>query len=210
MAETRALRSVELTDPVALRAVAHPLRLALIALLRDEGPLTASQAAQRLGESAPKCWFHLRQLAKYGLVEEAGGGHGRERPWRATAEATSWPRVAATPQLAVASEQLMTFLAERYFEALVRWIAGKASEPEEWQEAMIFGDTALYLTAEELNELKEQLLALRDRYRDRMADPSTRPPGSRHVNFLHFAFPGSLVETAAPAPGRQPPAGGSG
>jgi predicted ArsR family transcriptional regulator len=199
MSDTPRTRAVELTDPVALRAVAHPLRLTLIALLRTEGPLTATQAGQRLGESAPKCWFHLRQLAKYGLVEEAGGGHGRERPWRATAEATTWPRVAATPALAIAAERFTRFLAERYFEALTRWLAGKASESMQWQEAALFGDTALYLTAEELSGLRDEIHAIRERYQDRLSDPTRRPPSARLITFLHFAFPGSLYP-AGPNP----------
>ncbi|SRR6266545_3410428 len=199
-ADAHAIRRVELANPVALRAVAHPLRLALIGLLRTDGPLTATQAGQRLGESAPKCWFHLRQLAKYGLVEEAGGGHGRERPWRATAEATTWPKVASSPELEVAAERFMTFLAERYFESLTRWLAGKASEPEEWQEAMLFGDSLLYLTAEELTGLKGEFLALLEPYLGRTADRSLRPPDSRQVTFLHFAYPGSLLDTLAQPP----------
>jgi predicted transcriptional regulator len=78
--ETR--RTVKrLTDPRALRALAHPLRISLVGLLRREGPLTATRAGGLLGESSASCSFHLRQLAKYGLVEEAGGGKGRERPW---------------------------------------------------------------------------------------------------------------------------------
>src|SRR5919205_634619 len=98
----RARRAVELTDPRALRAVAHPLRLTLIGLLRREGPLTATQCGERVGQSPAACSFHLRQLAKYGLVEEAGGGRGRERPWRATAQYTSWPEVADDPELTAA------------------------------------------------------------------------------------------------------------
>src|SRR5436305_8556002 len=77
----RAIRPVtRLTDPRALRAMAHPIRLSLIGVLRREGPLTATQAGELIGESSASCSFHLRQLAKYGLVEEAGGGRGRERP----------------------------------------------------------------------------------------------------------------------------------
>ncbi|MGH3175522.1 MAG: winged helix-turn-helix domain-containing protein, partial [Streptosporangiaceae bacterium] len=79
-----------LTDPRALRAYAHPVRMALVGLLRTEGPLTATRAAELLGESSGTCSFHLRQLAKYGLVEEAGGGTGREKPWRATTTSTAW------------------------------------------------------------------------------------------------------------------------
>src|SRR3954468_4033452 len=77
-------RGVELTDPRAMRAYAHPVRLALVGLVRRPGPLTATQAAARLGESSGTTSFHLRQLAKYGFCEEAGGGKGREKPWRGT------------------------------------------------------------------------------------------------------------------------------
>ena len=96
----------KLTDPRALRAMAHPIRLSLIGLLRREGPLTATHAGELIGESSASCSFHLRQLAKYGLVEEAGGGKGRERPWKATALFTSWPAVAVGPEAAAASSVL--------------------------------------------------------------------------------------------------------
>jgi len=182
-------RPLELTDARALRAVAHPLRLRLIGLLRTEGPLTATQAGQRVGESAQSCWFHLRQLSKYGLVEEAGGGRGRERPWRATAMSTTWPRVAATPELAAATELFMTVLAERYFEDLMRWLSTKAGDPPEWQDASFFGDSLLYVTAEELAAIKRELRALVDRYLERVPNQALRPPGARPVTFLHFGFP---------------------
>src|ERR671937_2498370 len=115
-------RQLKLTDPMALRAVAHPMRLRLLGLLRHEGALTATQAAERVGESPAACSFHLRQLAKYGLVEEAGGGRGRERPWRATAQITDWPAVSDDPAFAPAAQLLETVLAERYFERLMRWL----------------------------------------------------------------------------------------
>jgi hypothetical protein len=182
-------RSLELTDPRALRAVAHPLRLQLIGLLRDQGPLTATQAGQRLGESSQSCWFHLRQLAKYGLVEEAGGGRGRERPWRATAMSTTLPRVAATPEMAAATELFLTVLAERYFEDLMRWLSTKADEPAEWQQAAVFGDSLLYVTAEELTTLKRDLYALIDRYQERVPNRALRPPEARPVTIQHLAFP---------------------
>ena len=75
------------------RTLAHPIRIQLIGLLRRDGPLTSSEAARRLGESSGSASYHLRQLARFGLVEEAQGGRGRERPWRATSLYTSWPNV---------------------------------------------------------------------------------------------------------------------
>src|SRR5437764_13961612 len=135
MSGKRPIKSVtRLTEPKALRALAHPIRLELVGLLRRHGPLTATRAAELLGESSGSTSFHLRQLAKYGLVEEAGGGHGRERPWRATAMFTGWPEVTDSPELAVASDLLRGVVAERYFEQLLRWLDGRDSEPEEWQD----------------------------------------------------------------------------
>src|ERR1700748_3749041 len=74
----------EITDPLAMRALAHPIRLALLEALADAGTLTATEAGERVGESPANASFHLRQLAKYGYVEEAEKGAGRRRPWRRT------------------------------------------------------------------------------------------------------------------------------
>ena len=135
-------RSVELRDARALRALAHPTRLKLVGLLRLQGPMTATQAARELGETPQRCTFHLGQLAKYGLVEEAGGGRGRERPWRATASFTSWPNVVAGPEASAAAQLLEAVVAEQHFEAVMAWIERKDAEPEEWQEAAQLNDVA--------------------------------------------------------------------
>jgi predicted ArsR family transcriptional regulator len=184
-------RTIELTDPRALRAVAHPLRLRLVGLLRREGPLTATQAGEQLGESPASCSFHLRQLAKYGLVEEAGGGRGRERPWRATALFTSWPNVARDPEQAAASELLSQVVAERYFEQLMQWLQQRAEDSAEWQEAATFGDRMLYLTSDELTQLGRDIEALLERYHERTASPETRPEDARLITFIRLAFPHS-------------------
>jgi hypothetical protein len=182
-------RSVELTDPRALRAVAHPVRLALVGLLRREGPLTATQAGRFLGQSPASCSFHLRQLAKYGLVEEAGGGHGRERPWRATALFTSWPNVPSTPEMAVASERLSSVIAQYWFDRVMQWLRTRGTEPPDWQEAEIFGDNILFVTADELAALGQEISALLDRYVERTPHRELRPEGARSVTLLRFAFP---------------------
>jgi len=190
-------RSVkQVTDPKALRALAHPVRLALIGLLRTEGPLTATRAAELLGESSGSCSFHLRQLAKYGMAEEAPGGQGRERPWQATAMFTQVPEIADTPELAAASGLFRSVVAERYFEALMRWLEARPDEPAEWQQAALFGDQLLYLTAAELAGLGSEIDRLTDRYIDRISRPDLRPEGARLVSFLQLAFPSSLPRPA--------------
>jgi predicted transcriptional regulator len=199
-------RSVNrLTDPKALRALAHPIRLSLLGLLRTEGPLTATQAGDRLGESSASCSFHLRQLAKYGLVEEAGGGTGRQRPWQATAMFTNIPEVTDSPELAAASGLFRSILAERYFEEMMRWLEARPDEPEEWQQAAHFGDTILYLSAAELAELGEEVRALFDRYLARYTSPELRPSDARLVSYLHLAFPvvDERVSGDGPEPGAE-------
>ena len=179
-----------------MRALTHPVRLALLEALNLEGQLTATQAGELIGESSASCSFHLRQLAKYGLVEEAGGGKGRERPWRATTLFTSWPDVAEGPEAAAASSLLSSVIAERYFEALMRWLDAKPDEPEHWQHAAHFGDTMLYVTPEELIGLAAQTQAMMDRFLDRVEHPELRPPGARRVAYIHLAFPGDLSGAA--------------
>ena len=60
----------------------HPVRVALLDLLAEVDTVTANEASRRLGYSSGLCSFHLRQLAKSGLIEEAPRGRGRIKPWR--------------------------------------------------------------------------------------------------------------------------------
>ena len=182
-------RQIELSDPAALRALAHPLRLRLVALLRREGPLTASEAARRVGESSGSTSYHLRQLERFGLVEEAGERRGRQRPWRATALYTSWPSVPENEELAEASLVLDRFVVNRYAERLGEWIERRREEPREWVDAASYGDSLLYLDSAELAALRDALQALAEPYLERIADPALRPVGARPVAFVQIAFP---------------------
>jgi DNA-binding transcriptional ArsR family regulator len=182
-------RKVELTDPLALRALAHPTRLALVGLLRRNGPQTATQAAERLGESSGSCSFHLRQLAKYGLVEPAKGGEGREKPWQATAMFTVWRGDGKTAGAAEASAQLSRVIAGNYVDALFRWLDRLPSAPRPWQRAAVFGDTMLYLTPAELARLGRQVDDLLEPYVGRTFDAAQRPAGAKRVTYLRLAFP---------------------
>jgi predicted ArsR family transcriptional regulator len=190
MADQGQSRSVRLTDPRALRAYAHPTRMALVALLRRDGPQTATGAAGAIGESVASCSFHLRQLAKYGLVEQAGGGHGREKPWRATATFTDWDSASPRdPRAAAAAQALQLALAGQYHELFARWVQGQSAEPAPWREAAHCGDTLLHLTAPELQDLSGKIEKLVEPYLERLGDASRRPAGSRPVAFVHLAFP---------------------
>ena len=193
-------RSARLTGAQALRGYAHPTRLRLVALLRQDGPQTATQAARAIGESVASCSFHLRQMAKYGLVEQAGGGRGREKPWQATAMVTSWDPVSPDdPVAAAAAQALQLALAEQYFELTARWVRAQPGEAAEWREAAQLGDSLLYLTAEELGELGGQMQSLLEPYAGRLEDRARRPADSRLVTVLHLAFPALLTGPGLPA-----------
>lgn len=183
------LPTSNLTDPLALRGYAHPLRMRLVGLLRREGPLTATQAAARLAESVPRCSFHLRQLAKYGLIERAAGADSRERPWRATEVSTSWDNHSDDPQVRAATDQLNAVLLAGYLEGAQAWLARRHAESAGWNSAAGFGDSLSYLTADELKSVDARLDAILAEFDHRGTDPALRPPGARPVNLIRLAFP---------------------
>ncbi|MFE6893951.1 helix-turn-helix domain-containing protein [Streptomyces sp. NPDC057694] len=176
-------RTVHLEDPRALRAYAHPTRMELVALLRTEGPFTATRAAELTGESVASCSYHLRMLAKYGLVEEAESGAGRDKPWRATAHYTDWQGTDSE-----AADALSATMAQRYFETMTQALRTRRQLPADWREAEQFGDDVVYLTAAELADLTGRFRELLESYDDRLGDPAKRPEGAEPVTVLRVAF----------------------
>jgi predicted ArsR family transcriptional regulator len=180
---------VQLTDPRALRAVAHPTRLKLIALLRRLGPLTATQAGERIGESPSGCSFHLRSLAKWGLVEEAGGGRGRERPWQATASGTTWAARGPSEEVDEAGDLLTRVVVERWFEEAVQWVDRRHDEPHDWADAAIANDRMIAVTTAELEDIDRRVAEILQPYMERVGRHDTHPEGARTVAFVQLGFP---------------------
>ncbi|GIG92994.1 winged helix-turn-helix domain-containing protein [Plantactinospora endophytica] len=180
---------IRLTDARALRGFAHPLRMTLVGLLRREGPMTATQAAERLDESVPNCSYHLRQLAKYGLAERVEGSDARERPWRATAQVTSWDDTSDDPAMLAAANELHSVILDHYLSRARTHLAQRASEPTEWRAVLGFGDALVHVTSAELTELTRRIEALFAEYDERLTDPSTRPDGSRPVGIIQLLVP---------------------
>ena len=181
-------RPRELTDPRAMRAMAHPVRLALMEALNDAGTLTATEAAERVGESPSNCSFHLRQLAKYGFVEEAEGGTGRQRPWRAVHTGMRFTDVQEDPDTALAATTLANVFRERWFARARAGLDQRAAMPEEWRRVTGMDQFTLYVTPDEMKAFNDEMLALCDRFRERLADPSTRPEGSRAIEHVSFYY----------------------
>ncbi|WP_329370920.1 helix-turn-helix domain-containing protein [Streptomyces sp. NBC_00669] len=188
-----------LDDPLAIRAMAHPVRLELRALLGREGPMTAAEAARRLGISQALTSHHLRQLAKYDFVEPAPSKDNRERPWRLVSTSQSWRGAELTPEGDAAVSVLEQLLAERALDQLATWQRQRPAEEPNWREHTGIDHTGVYLTADELADVAGQMADLLQRYVDErpIDDKSTRPPGSRHVQFTR------IVTVSPPSPAEE-------
>ncbi|MCP3756272.1 transcriptional regulator [Streptomyces sp. TBY4] len=175
-------------DAHSLRGLAHPLRIRLLGDLRLHGPATASQLAERLGESSGATSYHLRQLAAYGFVEDAPEhGKGRERWWRPSQDGTSFDESLiydTDPTTRGAAEVFLTEIAKIHAQELATWMSDAPSWPVEWRRASDLSDFALQLTAEQSLELVHKMHELVNSYRDL---PPTE--GTETVRFHTHAFP---------------------
>ncbi|MGH2889173.1 MAG: helix-turn-helix domain-containing protein [Solirubrobacteraceae bacterium] len=178
------------SDAQTLRALTHPTRIALIETLSIIGPMTATEAAEHVGESPSSCSFHLRQLARYGFVEEAGGGHGRRRPWKMTSLGMTFSSVQEDPEAEVAVSALSRLIRERQLERYDTWLRTRASYPREWREAAPDDEHLFWMAPAELAALSQRLTAeLLPLYRERLTDPSQRPEGALAVELLVLGYP---------------------
>jgi DNA-binding MarR family transcriptional regulator len=180
---------VEITDPAAMRALAHPLKWDLMDVLLQEGTATSTRCAELLGQSQATCSFHLRQLARYGLVEEAPSESKRERPWRLTVTTQTWSMVQPDEARTRAVAELEHAFVQREMARLMRWQRTALSYPQDWREAALRAGAQTWLTAGELADLSGQIIELMTRYRDRLTDPALRPAGSRPVRIFAAGYP---------------------
>jgi DNA-binding transcriptional ArsR family regulator len=172
-----------------MRALAHPVRIALLEALAREGPLTATEASELVDESPANCSFHLRTLAKYGFVEEAEGGTGRNRPWRRVSIGNNFSIVQPDAETSIAARALEEVFLSRTFDRLRRWSGTMTDYPEAWQAAAFTSDILTYLTPEELDGLGKALWEMVRPFRDRAIDRAARPAGAMPVGIAFFGHP---------------------
>jgi hypothetical protein len=173
-----------ITDAKALRALAHPLRMRLLHLISQQGALTATQCAKLVGESVANCSYHLNMLAKYDYIEQADGGQGREKPWRAVHEGHAWSDVSEDTETSLAAEAASGAFLDFAFTMIRDRFRVLSLEPEEWRDAIGADDSNGYLTAAELSAVRAEIRTIIKRYKDRVHDPATRPEGARPVHFF--------------------------
>ncbi|MGW8882766.1 winged helix-turn-helix domain-containing protein, partial [Streptomyces mirabilis] len=150
--------NIHKVDARTLRGLAHPLRLRLLAALREYGPATASGLADRLGESSGATSYHLRQLAAYGFVEDdPERGKGRERWWRAAHRGTVFDSgrflTHPDPEVRGAVDVVLHEIATTHSQELNTWIGTMREWPEEWREGWDISDFQVRLTPDLAEEL---------------------------------------------------------
>ncbi|HET7385115.1 MAG TPA: helix-turn-helix domain-containing protein [Nocardioidaceae bacterium] len=191
------LTSRRVQDAAALKALAHPLRVALLGALVTEGPMTATQAAELLDESPSNCSWHLRKLAEHGFVREArGSGSGRNRPWQAVSEGLEWgdpddADASSEPDAAtrMAGDALTDVLLERELQRFRAARAERDREPKQWREATGLVQSAMWMTAEETAQARQEIQEVLMRYGDRYADHDRRPEGARLISMVAWLVP---------------------
>lgn len=179
-----------ITDPKVMRALAHPARLAIVEHLMSGATGTATELAAVCGLSPSATSYHLRALARFGLVEEAPGrGDARERVWRSSARGLNVNADSARdPEARAAERDLIRLWLDREDAQLRDWVARMAGEPQDWQDATAISSAVLLVTVEELAALNRAVADLLDpyRFRCRAGDP---PPGARQVKVQLRSFP---------------------
>ena len=182
-------RPPEVTDPKAMRALAHPVRIALLEALTVNGQLTATEAGEIVGESPANTSFHLRQLAKYGFVEEAEGGTGRRRPWKRKHLGMSFTEVHEDPDTEAAARELSRVWSHRYFERAARGLEENRSQPEAWRRALGWNQMGVYLTPAELEEVDDALRELLlERFGERRFRTDSTPADAELVEILTVSY----------------------
>jgi len=178
-------------DARSLRGLAHPLRMQLLDALRQHGPATASQLAERLGESSGATSYHLRQLAEHGFVEDAPErGKGRERWWQTVDQSLRYDSADfedASPEVRGLTEVFLQEGAARHGRELAAWLGTRDQWPQAWARSTDMSDMTLRLTPDLALELIGKMHALIDGYRDRVPDKDT--PDSEQVRIHTHLFP---------------------
>jgi DNA-binding transcriptional ArsR family regulator len=198
MNETRSERAARarteeavLLDARGLRALAHPLRVRLVGLLRKYGPSTATRLAEQLEINSGSASYHLRRLADAGFVtEDAERGNARDRWWRAVHQSTWLDSRELTAQEPDATMAYLQSVAAIYAQQAQRALAELPTMPREWQEAFDMSQVPLRLTPQEAQELGEELRAVVRRYRRDTPDAvHDAPEGAERIVLIAEMLP---------------------
>jgi DNA-binding transcriptional ArsR family regulator len=180
---------VTLTDPAMMRALAHPARIAIWSYLGLHGPATATECAEVAGLSPSACSYHLRTLARYGVIEEDpdSAADGRQRPWRVRILSVNIETGTGDPAVDLAGRILTDAIRAETDRTRVQYLGQQEEYPVAWQLALGTYQDIAHVTPEELTELQARLQELLDQYR--RLDPATRSAGALPVWLTFDKYP---------------------
>ncbi|MGV9249547.1 ArsR/SmtB family transcription factor [Streptomyces sp. NPDC003710] len=184
-------------DAKGLRALAHPVRVQLVGLLRKYGPSTATRLAERLGVNSGTASYHLRQLGAAGFVEEdTERGNARERWWRSVHQMTEFNDRDLADREPEATLAYLQSVAAAYTLRTQKMLNELRTMPRAWRDTFDMSDWALRLTPEEAVALRQELRAVVARYRrDTPEATASAPDGAERVAVVTHLIP----ELDAPA-----------
>jgi DNA-binding transcriptional ArsR family regulator len=177
-----------ISDPLAIRALAHPARLTMLERLSVEGPATATECAAVVGLSPSACSYHLRLLARYGFVEESPDrGDGRERVWQANVRGwqTDVDETVRGGEAQAAQAAVTRVLVSTSDDKVLAWADGQTGEPAAWRRAAFMSNSTIVATPEEVEALTASMMDLLAPYLARERSLDEAPDDARYV---HAAF----------------------
>lgn len=191
-----------ISDPGALRALAHAGRYAILERLQLEGPATATQVAEVAGLSPSACSYHLRLLARHGFVEEdtSGSADGRERVWRATI--AGWvndPEPGTDPAVVQAVDSTLSRVMMASSDAKVLAFVDRGARVPRWRDAALFSNSTIVATVEELEQLSEQIMSVVRPYLMSNRPVDSAPAGARRVHLALRMAPELPPDAADPS-----------
>ncbi|MFD8708126.1 ArsR/SmtB family transcription factor [Kitasatospora sp. NPDC059648] len=178
-------------DAKGLRALAHPVRVQLVGLLRKYGPSTATRLAERLGVNSGTASYHLRQLGVAGFVEEdVERGNARERWWRSVHRTTELKGRDVADQEPEAALAYLQSVAGTYTLRIQQALNELQTMPRAWRGTFDMSDWALRLTPEETVALRQELRDVICRYRqDTPEAAASAPEGAERVGVITHLLP---------------------
>jgi DNA-binding transcriptional ArsR family regulator len=176
------------TDPREIHALAHPVRLAILDVLREREEATATDCAAVLGERVQSCAYHLRTLSRLGVVEPVPAGDRRKRLWRLRYSGFSIPKQhAASPMFREAWAALRGSVIERDIRVVRDFIENEAAFTPAQHQASTIRNLTLHATPEELGRLADAVSELLRPYiRDAKSD---RPEAAERVHVTFWVVP---------------------
>lgn len=190
----RAEKTVEITDPKAIRALAHAARIEVISeLYATQVSHTATELAARTGLTPSAMSYHLRALQKWGIVAPAeNSGDARERRWKAAGtDFTISGGSVASPEIAVVDLELDAFRRRASAFAKARGERRQRGGSGEEPAAVVLSSNLLYLTNEQRKELADRIREVFREYE--LEDPTRIPEGAERMATLWSMIPDDRV-----------------